>query len=311
VRVLLTGATGVVGRATARQLIAAGHSVSAFGAGEARAARLRTRSVTPLDVDLFDANKLPAIMRDVDAVLHLATRIPPFAKMRSRRAWAENDRLRTIATGLLVDAALTAATKIFLVHGISFLYADQGASWIDERTPFAPSPGQMSMLDAEAHVQRFSAAGRTGIVLRNGLFYGPECQSVADALELAKRRVAMAVGKKGAYFSSLHIDDAATATACALSAPAGVYNVCDDEPVPRGEYVECFARAFGLPRLRMLPSWLVSLGGGSDARLMMRSQRVSNRRFKDTTGWQPAFPSVRQGWPAIAAQITSRRGRAS
>lgn len=186
-RILLTGATGVVGRATARALLSQGHSVSAFGQGAERARKLHLLGVTPIDVDLYDAPRLPSIMRDVDAVLHLATRIPPLAEMVKKRAWAENDRLRTIATGLLVDAALTAATKIFILHGITFIYVDRGAEWIDEGCPVDSGPALVSMLDAEAHVQRFTAAGRVGITLRNGLFYGPECQSVSDALELAKR----------------------------------------------------------------------------------------------------------------------------
>jgi hypothetical protein len=36
--------------------------------------------------------------------------------------------------------------------------------------------------------------------------------------------------------------------------------------------------------------------------MLMRSQRMSNRRFKDATDWAPAYPSAREGWPAVVSQ---------
>jgi hypothetical protein len=41
--------------------------------------------------------------------------------------------------------------------------------------------------------------------------------------------------------------------------------------------------------------------GGKNAKSLVASQRVSNRRFRDVTGWAPAYRSAREGWVAIAA----------
>jgi hypothetical protein len=43
--------------------------------------------------------------------------------------------------------------------------------------------------------------------------------------------------------------------------------------------------------------------GGTRTEVLTRSQRISNRRFKDATGWAPQYPSMRQGWPAIVEQV--------
>jgi Domain of unknown function (DUF1731) len=58
--------------------------------------------------------------------------------------------------------------------------------------------------------------------------------------------------------------------------------------------------AFGLRKLHPVPSWAMRLGGGSAAEAVLRLQRVSNKKFRDATGWSPQYPSVREGWPAVA-----------
>ncbi len=300
-RVIVTGATGAVGRATVRELLDAGHEVSAFGAGSGRAEKLRALGVRPIDVDLYDAARMPEALADQDAVLHLATHIPPLERMRQRSAWAENERLRSVAAPLLVDAALKTNVRIFIQHSITFVYPDRGDAWIDERTEVDPSPGQRSMIVAEESAARFTASGRTGIALRNGLFYGATCASVKEALAMARWRISTTLGPGPAYYSSLHIDDAARATVRALAAPAGIYNVCD-EPVTRAEYIDAFARAFRIKRPLPPPSWLIGALGGPDARMMMRSQRVSHRHFHEATGWAPLYPSVNEGFAQVAAR---------
>jgi hypothetical protein len=42
---------------------------------------------------------------------------------------------------------------------------------------------------------------------------------------------------------------------------------------------------------------------------LVNSLRVSNRRFKDATGWQPAYPSLAEGLPAVYANLEPARAR--
>ena len=50
------------------------------------------------------------------------------------------------------------------------------------------------------------------------------------------------------------------------------------------------------------PAALAKMGSKAVA-MLARSERVSNRRFKEATGWEPTYPTVRQGWPAVVAAI--------
>jgi nucleoside-diphosphate-sugar epimerase len=101
-------------------------------------------------------------------------------------------------------------------------------------------------LEGERTVDRFTAGGGRGIVLRFGLFYGPTARGTDEALRLARWRMSMVGGKPEGYLSTVHTDDVAGAAVAALDAPVGIYNAVEDEPVTRRDYLDAFTDAFGI-----------------------------------------------------------------
>jgi nucleoside-diphosphate-sugar epimerase len=308
VRVFLTGATGAIGPATVRGLLERGHQVRAVARSDEKAARLRALGAEPVSVDLFDGDAVKGAVVGSEAVLHLATNVPPLRRMATKRGWATHNRLRTVATKLLVDTALTTGATTFVKESVTFSYPDRGDDWIDETTrPDETIAMLRPTLEGERIVDRFTAGGGRGVVLRFGLFYGHTARMVDESFRLARWRLSMVAGKPEAYVSSIHTDDVASAAVAALDAPAGIYNVVEDDPVTRREYLDVFAAAFGLRKLRPVPSWAMRLGGRSAAEAVSRSQRVSDRKLRDAAGWSPRYPSVREGWPAVAREREASR----
>ena len=208
-RVLVTGGTGVLGRAFRPLAEAGGHQVCAPGRA---------------GLDLFDPAAVSAAMRGVDAVLHLATRIQPLEAMGQPGAWRENDRLRAEASAILVDAALATEVKAYIQPTVAFVYpAGQPAS---EDMPVRDDvPAIMrSALAAEEQAARFAAAGRHGVVLRLGLLGGPGTGHDHPNPGLG---------------ATLHTEDAGRALLAALTVPSGIYNVCrDGERVSNHRFTE-------------------------------------------------------------------------
>jgi nucleoside-diphosphate-sugar epimerase len=300
-KVFLTGATGAIGPATVRRLLDAGHHVRAVARTDEKAVRLRALGADPVGVDLFDGDAVKAAVHGSEAVLHLATNVPTLGRIARMKSWRTHNELRTTATKLLVDAALTTGAKRFIKESVTFSYPDCGDAWIAETRPPDESIAMLTpTLEGERIVDGFTSGGGAGVVLRFGLFYGPTSRGVDEALRLARWRMSMVGGKPDAYISSIHTDDVAGAVVAALEAPPGVYNAVDDEPVTRREYLDAFSDAFGLRKLRPAPAWLLRLTSGSAAQAVVRSWRVSNRKLRDATGWSPRYPSVREGWPAVA-----------
>jgi len=302
--VFVTGATGVLGRATVPRLVAAGWSVTAVARTDDAAVALASVGATPVAVDLFDADAVAEAVAGHTAVVHLATSIPPLARMRKRDAWATNDRLRVDATRHLLDAARVHGIDRFVKESITFAYLDGGERWLDEDAPVDPADAWRATLAGEQLVTGFAAEGATGVVLRFGALYAPDARSTEEYRALARRHIAPMPGRAGAFVSSVHADDAAGALVLALDIPAGTYNVVDDRPLRRREYSDAFAAAFGTPRLHLVPSGVTRTLGGDGARGLAASQRVTNAAFRAVTGWMPVWADACVGWSAIATQLT-------
>ena len=208
-RLLVTGGTGVLGRAFLPLAEAEGHRVNAPGRAE---------------LDLFDPAAVAGQLGGVDAVLHLATRIQPLEKMGQPQAWRQNDRLRAEASAILVDAALAADVKAYIQPTVTFVYPD-GQPATEETNVRDDVPVILrSALAAEEQAARFAAAGRHGVVLRLGLLDGPGTGHDQPNPALG---------------ASLHTEDAWRALLAALALPSGIYNVCrDGERVSNRRFAE-------------------------------------------------------------------------
>jgi len=309
-KIFMTGATGVIGPGSVRGLVAGGHDVRAVARGDAKADLVRELGAEPVAVDLFDADAVRSAVAGSDAVLHLATNVPPIKTAAKAAAWATHNALRTTATEHLVAAGREAGTRIFVKESVTFSYPDRGDAWIDEDVAVDESIGMLRpTLDGERIALEFAGDDRTAVVLRFGLFYGPYTRHTEEALRMARWRLSTVAGKRDSYMASLHTDDASSAVAAALRAPTGIYNVCDDEPLTRRAYLDAFSAGLGLPKLLLNPPWTLRLVAGRASRVLTASQRCSNRRFRDATGWAPAFPNAREGWAAAGA--ARRRGSGS
>jgi 2-alkyl-3-oxoalkanoate reductase len=301
--IFVTGATGVLGRPVVRRLVAEGHAVRGLSRSAANATLLRQLGAEPVEADLFDVATLRDAVADCEAVLHLATKIPPSSRAGRLSAWAENDRIRRDGARNLVTAALGSRVTTLIYPSFAFVYPDSGDRWIEATTTDpAPTAILQSTLDAEAEVARFAAdAGRRGISLRMGTFYGPAVPSMREQLRMARWGLALLPGAPEAYLPTIWIDDAAAAVTAALGQGApGVYDIVDDDPLPRAEVIAALAHAVERERLRRLPAWLMALLGGPGVETLSRSLRIANRRFKAETGWAPAVTDARAGMGRLA-----------
>jgi len=196
-RLLITGGTGVLGRALGPLAKAAGHDL---------------RTPARAELDLFAPAAVAAAVRDADAVLHLATRIRPLDLVQQPEEWRENDRLRAEASAILVDAALAARVAVYVQPTVTFVYPKDRA--VSEDTPLGDVPAILrSALVAEQQAERFAKAGRRGVALRFGLLDGPGTGNDRP---------------KPAFGATLHVTDAGRALLAALTLASGIYNVCRD-----------------------------------------------------------------------------------
>lgn len=301
-RVFVTGATGVIGSRAIPLLVKAGHQVSALSRSTTNREQLRRAGVSTVEADLFDPTSLRRAVAGHDAVVNLATHMPSSAKrMMLPWAWKMNDRIRRDGSAAVAAAARAEGVQRMIQESFAPIYVDRGDEWIDESTPVAPARYNRSTLDAERSAERFTADGGTGVVLRFAALYGPDAL-LREMIDVMRKGWSPLPGDVSAFFTSLAQSDAASAVVAALAIPAGTYNIAEDEPVRRGEWVRSLAAAAGVAPPRPIPTWLTRLGG-STMRLLSRSQRISNRRFRAASGWSPRYPRAPDAWGDVVAAL--------
>jgi nucleoside-diphosphate-sugar epimerase len=302
-RIFLTGATGVIGRRLIPQLVKGGHQVSAVARSPQKTTLLERLGARPLAVELFDRTSIAQGLAGHDTVINLATHIPhSSARILLPGAWRENDRIRRISSGLQVDAALTTGVRRFIQESFAPVYAAQDDAWITEESPLEPVRYNRTVIDAEKAAERFARSGEAGIILRFAGFYGPDATQFEDLLQSVRRGMLPLPGDPEAFFSFVSHDDAAAAVAAALGLPSGTYNVADDEPVTRRVVGETVAALLGVKPPHPLPRWVGRLLG-SLGELMARSQRISNRKLRESSDWRPRYRSIREGFRATVEEM--------
>jgi len=288
--IVITGSTGIIGRRAVREVLAAGHRVTGVTRSASGRERLESLGARAVEADVFDEASLRRAFDGADAVINLLTHVPRADRMPDAAAWAENDRVRTEASAAIARAAQAAGAKRLVQESIAFVYADGGDAWLDEDAPAAGGGVTTTALTAERNARELF--GGDTVVLRFGLFMGPDSGSTLASLETARGGSSIAIGPPDAYRPTIWLDDAAAAIAAALRVPPGTYNVADDDPPTNAEIDAALAAAVGLRHLRPRAP--------QDGALA-RSQRVSNRRLREASGWAPSLRAGIETWGRIAA----------
>jgi len=302
-RVLVAGATGVVGRQLVPQLIAAGHQVTGTTRSAGKADLLRSAGADAAVVDGLDAVAVgEAVAKaEPEVVIHQMTSLSGDFDLRHfARTFDVTNRLRTAGVDNLLAAAQAAGARRIIAQSFAgFPTIRSGGPVKTEDDPYDPEPPKdmRGALEAIKYLERAVVTSPLeGIVLRYGPLYGPGSTDVM--VDILKRRQIPVIGNGAGVWSFLHVQDAASAAVAAIDrGEPGIYNVVDDEPAPVSEWLPVLARCVGAKPPLRVPAWLGRLLAGEAAVSMMTQVRgASNAKAKRELGWAPAWATWRDGF---------------
>jgi nucleoside-diphosphate-sugar epimerase len=180
-----------------------------------------------------------------------------------------------------------------------------------EEDPLEPNPPahQRESLEAIRYLERtVLGAAPVGLVVRYGSLYGPGTSMADEYAQLIRERKLPLVGDGRGIWSFVHADDAAAATVLAVEGgDRGVYNVVDDDPAPVEEWLPYLADVLGARPPRHVPGWLARFAVGAvGVEMMTRIRGSSNAKARRELGFEPAWPSWRQGFREGFAEHPAR-----
>lgn len=298
-RVLITGATGVIGPAVVDAFSAAGWAVRAFV--RVRPGAAAWSAPAALEVGrLDDVASLERAMQDVQVVIHLAAKlhvnVPTESDLAAYRA------VNVEGTRHVVVAARRAGARVIFASTIAVYGPTHGREVDEESPPLPETPYARSKLDAETLVLNESNGGGSGTVLRLGAIYGPRMKG--NYLRLVRALAGpwfLPIGPGTNRRSLIHEDDVGRAFLAAASHPelsGRAYNVTDGAVHRMRDIVAAISAALGRPAPRFaLPAAPVRFA----CRTADAAARLAGRRA-------PVTPEALDKWLEDLA-VSSTRAR--
>lgn len=299
-RILITGASGFIGRALSAELLARGHQVSAL----VRRPGSQPPGSDAVAGDLSDGPRLTQALAEAEpeCVVHLA------AEIASQRRAAKVQEVNVAGTQRLIDACLALKTGERLpriVFASTVVTGDAGGAMLSESEPLPVStPYGRAKQEGERLVL---GSGLEAVVIRPSHVYGPGGWYAEELVARLRQPGRFAViGRGENLWDVVHVDDVAAALVLGVeSAPPGaIYHVADDQPISYYEFMALTAKALGVGPPRRVPSMLVrALAGANAVDAVIRSARSSNAKIKAELGWQPRFANAHEGIPDAIARL--------
>jgi nucleoside-diphosphate-sugar epimerase len=295
--VFVAGGSGTIGIRIVRALVAAGHEVTAMTRSPNKEGELRSLGASVAIADALDPAGLSRVLADAHPthVIHQLTALPKDGVNRSIDIEPTN-RLRIEGTRNLLEAAIQAGARRFLVGSFAMFSSGEAPAAADVAAAAAVRSMETQVLDATAR------GAIEGVVLRYGLFYGPDVPSTVSMIEMVRKHRLPVVRHDAGLLPVINIEDAASATVLALDrAPAGaIYDIVDDRPVSMTEMATTIAEYTGSSAPWRVPAWIPRLLAPYLARLTAMRVPLSNARAKAELGWRPKYPTIRDGLAPIA-----------
>lgn len=288
-RILVTGATGLIGREVGKRLVQNGHEINVVSRNPSRA-----RHELPFPATCFawkgDSEPFPReALAGVEGVVHLAGEAIADGRWTEERKKKIRDS-RIEGTKRLVDAiigtpAVLAKMKVFVLGSAVGFYGDRADEVLDEAAPAGTGFLPEVVRDWEEQVQPLREASpvtRVPIV-RTGIVLSRRGGALAKMLPVFSKGLGGKLGQGSQWMSWVHIDDIARLfTFCVDDEGTnGVVNGTAPEPVRNDRFTIELARALAKPVFLPVPGTALKIAFGELAETLLGGQRVLPKRTQE------------------------------
>lgn len=293
--VIITGGTGLVGRALAAQLLERGYKVIIL----TRSVPKQPSSSLRLHFAQWDVKRQQIDEQAIslaDYIVHLAG-----ANVASRRWTVDRKReileSRTRSSELLYQALRSIPNQVRAVVSASAIgyYGSHPEQLFDEKAPPANDFLGQTCAAWESSVQKIAELGKRVIILRSGIVLSREGGALKSLYQPLRFGLATILGSGEQWMSWIHLNDLARLYANALvnDQLSGVYNAVAPHPSTGKEFILQMAKAArGKSFIPIyIPSLFLRLVLGEMSIEVLKSCKVSCEKIA-ATGFQFAFPTV-------------------
>jgi uncharacterized protein len=302
-KILISGASGLVGRALAGVLRAQGHQVARLvRPGSAASADDISWDPSAATVDL-------SAMEGADAVVHLSGASVAGGRWTpARKALLRSSRIDT--TRVLVDAlaSLRQKPRVFVCASAIGCYGDRGDEILTESSTIGTDFLSLVVRDWEAEAARAEICGIRTVELRFGVILSAEGGALAAMLRPFKFGMGGRLGSGKQWMSWISLEDAVGVVCSAITNEqlTGPLNVVAPNPLRNAEFTRITAAVLHRPAIFAAPAFAlrIALGEMADG-LLLASERVKPEKLL-ATGYQFRSAEFEPALRAILGRKSSR-----
>ncbi|HKP69311.1 MAG TPA: TIGR01777 family oxidoreductase [Pyrinomonadaceae bacterium] len=290
-RILITGASGLIGKAMQRSLVDQGHELLLAGRGEPK----KPNQIQWTVEEGFREEDLERL-EGLDAVIHLAGENIAGLRWTDEKKKAIRDS-RVEGTRNIVNALaqLKQKPKVFISGSAMGFYGDRGDEIVNE----ASRAGDGFLSDVsrewEAESRRAEDLGIRTVLLRTSIVLSNEGGALATMMTPFKFGVGGVIGTGKQWMSWISLDDVVAIINLAIENEnlRGAVNLASPNPVTNEEFTKTLGEVLYRPTILPLPEFAVNLvfGEMGDA-LLIHSTRVEPKRLNDL-GYTFKFPDLK------------------
>lgn len=295
-RVLITGATGFIGRRLAMHLCQKGIEVyflSIFK--DSQIPNCKAFYWNP-EEELFDS----ACLEGVDVLVHLAGSSISGSWSAKGKQQILHSRINTSAFLVAQLNQRTHSIKHFVGASAIGIYANSTDVQSEEQFEKATNFLGEVVTQWENASDQFASCGLTVCKIRIGLVLDKKEGALPKLANIVSNNVGSVIGSGKQYYAWIHIDDLIGCFTLAITNQlTGVYNGVAPHPVTNSEFMTTLAQALGKRLwLPAVPSWLIKLVLGEKAQLILEGQNVSNSKI-EKQGYQFKYVTLEQALKQI------------
>lgn len=276
-RILLTGGTGLIGRALCRHWLAEGHTLWVLSRHPERVAHVCGNLVRGIcHLEALDDEPLDAVVNLAGAPI--ADR--PWTARRRRLLW---DSRVTLTEQLVRWLASREQLPELLISGSAVgYYGDTGEPLVDEQTPAGEDFAAKLCLGWEMAAQAAETVGMRVVTVRTGLVLAREGGFLQRLLPVFRLGLGGRLGNGQQWMPWIHLDDQVALIDALLHQPhaSGAFNACAPEPVRNAAFTEALGRRLHRPTLLPLPAPLLRVGLGELSGLLLGGQHALPARLQ-------------------------------
>ena len=294
-RVLISGASGLVGTEVARQLLEAGHEP----------VKLVRRAVKAPDEVSWNPSRGeidPEVMESVDAVVNLAGattgRIPWTKKYKKEIVSSRIDSTRTLVTA--INRAENPPT-VLVSGSASGFYGEGGSAWLTEDSP--KGKGFLSDLAHNWEQEAMKAKARV-VLVRTNLVMSRKRGALGPLMPLLKLGVGGPIGSGKQFWAWINLVDEAAAIIHLLKTPGvhGPFNLTAPEPATCEQMIVGLGKAINRPTFFRIPEFAMKLLIGEAAEeLLLVSQKMTANKLM-TSGFRFRYPDLQSSINWVVAK---------